>query len=67
MSADTTPAQVTVIMEPARNAWVPLAAWFRRQDATVVLVLSEQSADLRVYYTMHTKFIPDTTQLPLHY
>ncbi|MFF1614270.1 transposase [Amycolatopsis sp. NPDC058278] len=32
------PAAVTVIMEPTRNAWVPLAAWFRRQGATVVMV-----------------------------
>ena len=29
---------VTVVMEPTRNAWVPLAAWFRRRGATVVLV-----------------------------
>jgi hypothetical protein len=28
---------VTVIMEPTRNAWVPLAAWVRRRGATVVL------------------------------
>lgn len=52
---DATPAQVTVIMEPTRNAWVPLAAWFRRQGATVVLVPPEQSADLRAYYAKHTK------------
>lgn len=42
-------------MEPTRNAWVPLAAWFRRQGATVVLVPAEQSADLRAYYAKHTK------------
>ena len=30
------PLQVMVIMEPTRNAWVPLAAWFRRRGATVV-------------------------------
>jgi transposase len=48
-------ASVTVIMEPTRNAWVPLAAWFRRQGATVVLVPPEQSADLRAYYSKHTK------------
>jgi transposase len=34
---------------------VPLAAWFRRQGATVVLVPAEQSADLRAYYAKHTK------------
>jgi transposase len=48
-------AEVMVVMEPTRNAWVPLAAWFRRQGATVVLVPSEQSADLRAYYSKHTK------------
>lgn len=46
---------VTVIMEPTRNAWVPLAAWFRRHGAQVVLVPPEQSADLRGYYNEHTK------------
>jgi hypothetical protein len=29
---------VRVVMEPTRNAWVALAAWFRRHGATVVLV-----------------------------
>jgi transposase len=47
--------QVTVVMEPTRNAWVPLAAWFRRHGAKVVLVPTEQSADLRAYYSKHTK------------
>jgi transposase len=46
---------VTVVMEPTRNAWVPLAAWFRRRGATVVLVPPEQSADLRTYYGKHIK------------
>jgi transposase len=32
------PADVLVVMEPTRNAWVPLAAWFRRRGARVVLV-----------------------------
>jgi transposase len=48
-------ADVTVVMEPTRNAWVPLAAWFRRQGARVVLVSAERSADLRAYYAKHTK------------
>ena len=47
--------EVMVVMEPTRNAWVPLAAWFRRQGAVVVLVPSEQSADLRDYFSKHTK------------
>ena len=42
-------------MEPTRNAWVPLAAWFRRHGATVVMVPPEQSADLRDYYSKHAK------------
>jgi transposase len=49
------PGNVTVIMEPTRNAWVPLAAWFRQQGARVVLVPPERSADLRAYYAKHTK------------
>ncbi|GIH11802.1 hypothetical protein Rhe02_98690 [Rhizocola hellebori] len=48
-------AEIVVVMEPTRNAWVPLAAWFRRQGATVVMVPPEQSADLRAYYAKHTK------------
>jgi transposase len=47
--------EVTVVMEPTRNAWVPLAAWFRRQGAVVVMVPSEQSSDLRDYFSKHTK------------
>jgi transposase len=41
--------ELTVVMEPTRNAWVPLAAWFRRHGARVILVPPEQSADLRDY------------------
>jgi transposase len=48
-------AEVTVILEPTRNAWVPLAAWLRAKGATIVLVPPEQSADLRDYYNKHTK------------
>lgn len=47
--------EVTVIMEPTRNAWVPLAAWFRRHGAVVVMVPPEQSADLRDYFNKHAK------------
>jgi transposase len=46
---------VRVVMEPTRNAWVPLAAWFRRRGATVIMVPPEQSADLRDYYSKHAK------------
>jgi len=51
----TDPAQVLVVMEPTRNARVPLAAWFRRKGARVVLVPPERSADLRNYYAKYVK------------
>lgn len=51
----TDSGEVLVVMEPTRNAWVPLAAWFRRRGARVVLVPPERSADLRNYYAKHTK------------
>ena len=46
---------VVVVMEPTRNAWVPLAAWLRAKGARVSVVPPEQSADLRDYYNKHTK------------
>ena len=55
MPEGTESEDVTIIMEPTRNAWVPLAAWFRRHGARVVLVPPERSADLRAYYAKHTK------------
>lgn len=48
-------AEVQVIMEPTRNAWVPLAAWLEAHGAEVILVSPERSADLRDYYNKHTK------------
>ena len=48
-------ARVTVVMEPTRNAWVPLAVWLRAHGAQVVLVPPQQSADLRRYFERHTK------------
>jgi len=50
-----TTSKVTVVMEPTRNAWALLAAWFRRHGARVIMVPAEQSADLRDYYSKHTK------------
>lgn len=47
-------AEVTVVLEPTRNAWVLLAAWLGAKGATVVMVPPEQSADLRNYYNKHT-------------
>src|SRR6476659_4944912 len=32
---------VTVVMEPTRNAWVLLAAWFRRHGARVITIPTE--------------------------
>lgn len=55
LPAGFTATELTVVMEPTRNAWVPLAAWFRRHGAHVVLVSAERSADLRAYYAKHTK------------
>jgi transposase len=55
LPVDHRPEDLTVVMEPTRNAWVPLAAWFRRKGAQVVLVSAERSADLRAYYAKHTK------------
>jgi transposase len=46
---------VIVVLEPTRNAWVPLAAWLRAAGAKVELVPAEQSADLRRYYNKHVK------------
>lgn len=48
-------AEVTVVLEPTRNAWAPLASWFTRRGAQVVMVPSTQAADLRAYYSKHTK------------
>lgn len=49
------PAELTVVVEPTRNAWIVLAQWFRRRGARVVMVPTTQSADLREYYSKHTK------------
>jgi transposase len=52
LPADT---EVVAVMEPTRNAWVPLAGWLRARGARVILVPPEQSSDLRDYYNKHTK------------
>ena len=46
---DCDPAELMVVMEPTRNAWIPVAAWFRRRGVKVVMVPTTQSADLREY------------------
>ena len=51
----TDPGELTVVVEPTRNAWIVLAEWFRRRGARVVMVPTTQSADLRKYYSKHTK------------
>lgn len=43
--------ELQVVVAPTRNAWVPLAAWLARRGATIVLVPTTQSADLRPYYS----------------
>ena len=52
---DAEAGEVVVVLEPTRNAWVPLASWFRRRGARVVLVPPERAADLRDYYHKHAK------------
>lgn len=49
------PAELTVVVEPTRNAWIVVAEWFRRRGAKVVMVPTTQSSDLRKYYSKHTK------------
>ena len=44
-----------VVMEPTRNAWAPVASWFRHRGARVSMVPTTQSADLRAYYSKHAK------------
>lgn len=51
----TDPDELTVVVEPTRNAWIVLAEWFRRRGARVVMVPTTQSADLRKYYSKHAK------------
>lgn len=31
-------ARLQLVIEPTRNAWVPLTAWFRARGATVILL-----------------------------
>jgi hypothetical protein len=38
-----------------RNAWAPVASWFRHRGARVSMVPTTQSADLRAYYSKHAK------------
>ncbi|WP_234808042.1 IS110 family transposase [Mycolicibacillus trivialis] len=49
------PGELTVVVEPTRNAWIVVAEWFRRRGAKVVMVPTTQSSDLRKYYSKHTK------------
>lgn len=51
----TDPSVLTVVLEPTRNSWIVLAAWFRARGAKVVMVPTTQSADLRAYYSKHAK------------
>lgn len=49
------PGELTVVLEPTRNAWIVVAHWFRARGARVVMVPTTQSADLRRYYSRHAK------------
>lgn len=46
---------VEVLMEPTRNSWAPVKAWFERKGAKVTMISPEESADLRSYLAKHTK------------
>ena len=50
-----TGASVTVILEPTRNAWVPLLGLAPSTRRHGHLGATEQSADLRDYYNKHAK------------
>lgn len=47
--------ELTVVLEPTTNAWVPVAGHFLARGTSVVLVPPEQAADLRRYYSKHAK------------
>jgi Transposase len=46
-------ARLQLVIEPTRNAWVPLAAWFRARGVTVILVPPEQSGLSRILCEQH--------------
>lgn len=41
--APVDPSDLTVVLEPTRNAWLVLAQWFRRRGVRVVMVPTTQS------------------------
>lgn len=47
--------ELVVVMEPTSSMWIAPTAFFRSKGATVHLVPTEQSADLRRYYAKHVK------------
>lgn len=44
-----------VVMEPTGLAWLPLASYFIQRGITVHMVSTQQSADLRKFYSKHAK------------
>ncbi|GAC1559717.1 MAG: hypothetical protein NVS2B7_34220 [Herpetosiphon sp.] len=51
--APDTPLQV--VMEPTGMAWFPIAVFFARHGVPILLVNSQEVADLRRYYQRHAK------------
>ncbi len=51
--ADDEPLRV--VMEPTGLAWLPLASYFIQREVTVYMVSTQQSADLRKFYSKHAK------------
>ncbi|BBX12110.1 hypothetical protein MNVM_11910 [Mycobacterium novum] len=54
------PGELTVVVEPTRNAWIVVAEWFRRRGTKVVMVPTTQSSDLRKYYSSTPRTIGST-------
>ena len=38
---DCPPGELTVVMEPTRNVWIIVAAWFRRRGARVSVAMKK--------------------------
>src|SRR5215218_7608837 len=51
----TDPVDVLVVMEPTRNAWVPLGAVGRSHCTDLLPVPPDRAARLRRYYAKHRK------------
>lgn len=46
---------IRVVMEPTGLSWLPIASYFCQREVMVYLVNTQQTADLRKYYSKHAK------------